>query len=108
MKPTATTVVSQRGQHAAQQLAQHIRTARIARKFSQAELAERARISQPTVARIERGQPGVALWAWLNVMEALGLLGLFDDLRDPTTEALMRHALDKPVGRRKTSSDLDF
>lgn len=108
MKPTATSIVSQRGQHAAQQLAQHIRTARIARQFSQAELAERARVSQPTVTRIEQGQPGVALWAWLNVMEALGLLGLFDDLRDPTTEALMRHALDKPTGHRKTSSDLDF
>lgn len=108
MKRTAAHVISRRGELAAQNLAGTIRTARQARGLSQADLAERARISLPTLSRMEGGHPGIALWAWLSVMEALGVLGLFESLKDPTTDALMRAAINKPVRRRKPLPDLDF
>jgi transcriptional regulator with XRE-family HTH domain len=108
MKRTSTHVISRRGELAAQALAAAIRTARQARGLSQADLAERARISLPTLNRLERGHSGIALWAWLGVMEVLGLLGVFENLKDSTTEALLRAAINKPIRRRKASSDLDF
>jgi transcriptional regulator with XRE-family HTH domain len=108
VKRPSSQVISRRGELAAQALAGAIRTARQARGLSQADLAERARISLPTLGRMERGHSGTALWAWLSVMEVLGLLGVFESLKDPATEALMRAAIDKPVRQRKPTPDLDF
>lgn len=108
MKRVSSHVVSHRGQLAVKGLAEAIRAARQARGLSQADLAERARISLPTLNRMERGHAGIALWAWLGAMEALGLLGAFENLRDPATDALLRAAIDKPVRRRKSPVDLDF
>ena len=108
MKRISTHVVSRRGELAAQALASAIRTARQARGLSQADLAERARISLPTLSRLEGGHPGIALWAWLSVMEALGLLGVFENLKDSTTDALLRIAINKPIRRRKPPPDLNF
>ena len=108
MKRLSAHVISRRGELAAQALASAIRTARQARGLSQADLAERARISLPTLSRLERGHPGIALWAWLSVMEVLGLLGVFETLKDSTTDALVRAAINKPIRRRKPPPDLDF
>mgnify|MGYP003489526625 FL=1 len=108
MKRASTHVISRRGELAAQALASAIRTARQARGISQADLAERARISLPTLSRLEGGHPGIALWAWLSVMEVLGLLGVFENLKDSTTDSLLRIAVNKPVRRRKIAPNLDF
>jgi transcriptional regulator with XRE-family HTH domain len=58
----------------AQLLGERVRQARIARRWTQADLAERARISAPTMLRIEQGNVAVSLGAWLGVFERLGLL----------------------------------
>ena len=108
MKRQSSNVISHRGQLAANALAGAIRAARQVRGFSQSDLAEHARISLPTLSRMEHGHPGTALWAWLSVMEVLGLLHVIEDLRDPATEALARATLDRPVRRRKSRTDLDF
>ena len=108
MKRASTHVVSRRGELAAQALASAIRTARQARGISQADLAERARVSLPTLSRLEGGHPGIALWAWLSVMEVLGLLGVFENLKDSTTDSLLRIAVNKPIRRRKIAPNLDF
>ncbi|MEO5629315.1 MAG: helix-turn-helix transcriptional regulator [Thermomonas sp.] len=108
MKRPATHIVSRRGELATTTLATAIRTARQARGLTQADLAERARISLPTVSRLERGHSGIALWAWLSAMEVLGLLSIFENLKDTTTNALMRAAVNKPVRRRKPPTDLEF
>lgn len=108
MKRTATHILSRRGELAIQTLASAIRTARQARGLTQADLAERARISLPTVSRLERGHSGIALWAWLGAMEVLGLLNIFEKLKDTTTDTLVRAAVNKPVRRRKPPTDLDF
>ncbi len=41
---------------------EHVRIARLARKLTQAALAERARLSSNYVARLERGEVGASLW----------------------------------------------
>nr|WP_281719519.1 helix-turn-helix transcriptional regulator [Nitrosomonas nitrosa] len=51
-----------------------MKTARLARNWSQAELAERSLVSGPTVHRIEQGSVAASLGTWLVVLERLGLL----------------------------------
>lgn len=107
MKPTASQTVTRRGQATAQHLGQLVKTARLARDQPRAELATRARVSPATLVRMEQGQTGIALWAWLNVFEVLGLLSLLEDLRDPATDALLRNT-QPGVPRRQVGEDLDF
>jgi transcriptional regulator with XRE-family HTH domain len=54
-------------------LAEHIQLARLRRKFSTAQVAERAGISRKTVYNIEQGIPTVAIGSYLQVLFVLGL-----------------------------------
>ncbi len=82
-----------------------LKVQRAMRNLTQADLAERARVSPGSIHRLERAEPGVALWVWLNAMEALGLLGALQALRDPATEAILAAAAVRaPRGDRGASS----
>lgn len=107
MKIKGAIAISPRGQRAARHLADLVQRARLARTMTQGELAERARVSPGSIHRLERAEPGVALWVWLNAMEALGQLQLLEELRDPLTEALMADAAPKRAGGARPI-DLDF
>ncbi|TPK85698.1 helix-turn-helix transcriptional regulator [Mesorhizobium sp. B2-4-13] len=76
VKPTARSF-SRYSTHAAKLLGQSIRLARIERKLTIADLAERAGLSRGLVQRIERGDMGCAIGA---VFEAAAIVGirLFD------------------------------
>jgi transcriptional regulator with XRE-family HTH domain len=54
-------------------LGENIRLARLRRKFSAAQVAERAGITRNTLRSIERGDPGVMIGAYAKVMFCLGL-----------------------------------
>lgn len=108
MKKPADNSVSLRGSEVAKNLGRKIRLGRQARGFSQADLASRARISLPSLVRMEAGQPGTALGMWINVFEVLGLLGAFGDMEDAATDAAARAALDRRVRKRKPPLSLDF
>lgn len=54
-------------------LAEHIQLARLRRKFSAEQVAERAGISRKTVYNIEQGIPTVAIGSYLQVLFVLGL-----------------------------------
>lgn len=54
-------------------MAQLIRAARIERKLTVAELAERAAVSRGLIQRIERGDPGCAIGAVFEVAALLGI-----------------------------------
>lgn len=75
-KPAARTY-SRYSQDAVALLGQMIREARLAKKLTAAELAERAGISRGLIQRIEQGDPGCTIGA---VFEAAAILGvkLFD------------------------------
>ena len=107
MKPIAAAVISPRGQRTVQHLAGLVQRARLARNLTQADLAERARVSPGSIHRLERAEPGVALWVWLNAMEALGLLDALQALRDPATEAILTAAASKRAGGPRGTPDLD-
>ncbi len=74
---TGTRAYSPYSHDALRLLAQMIRRARIERKLTTRELADRAGISRGLVQRIERGDPGCAIGA---VFEAAAIVGvrLFD------------------------------
>jgi transcriptional regulator with XRE-family HTH domain len=52
---------------------EQLRLARLRRKLSSAQIAERAGISRKTVYNIEKGNPTVAMGAYLQVLFVLGL-----------------------------------
>ena len=56
-----------------EQLGQLIRAARLARGWSQGDLAQRAGMHQPMVSTIERGHPGAGLASIFALMAALDL-----------------------------------
>ena len=58
-----------------QGLGENIRLARVRRGFSAQLVAERAGMSRTTLRGIERGDAGVTLGAYANVLHALGLHG---------------------------------
>ncbi len=56
-----------------EQLGENIRVARLRRGFSMQLVAERAGMSRTTLRSIERGEAGVTLGAYANVLHSLGL-----------------------------------
>jgi len=58
-------------------LGENIRYARLRRRLSSEQIAERAGISRPTLTAIEKGRPNVSIG---NYAKVLSVLGLIDDL----------------------------
>jgi len=54
-------------------LGENIRLARLRRKYSMEQVAERADISRPTLYSIERGNFNVTIGAYVKVLAVLGL-----------------------------------
>jgi transcriptional regulator with XRE-family HTH domain len=71
-----------------------IRLARIQRKWSAQELAERAAISRPMLSRIEAGNPACSIGAVFEVAAILGIR-LFEADRAELSE--MRHQVEQKI-----------
>ena len=67
---------------ALERLGQDIRNARLRRGIAVADLAVRAGTSPSSIARLERGDPGVAIGTLADVLVVLGLLERLADLVD--------------------------
>lgn len=56
-----------------EQMGENIKLARKRRKLTAIQVAERADIVRTTLYQIEKGNPGVAIGAYFNVLRVLGL-----------------------------------
>ena len=81
-----------------EQLAQNIVIARKRRGESQAQWARKLGISQPTMARIERGDPSVAMASYVMCMWLINQAGGLADLIAPQND---HAALEKEVAKVK-------
>ena len=52
---------------------EHIKLARLRRKLSAEQVAERANMSRPTLSAIEKGKPTVSMGSYFLVLQVLGL-----------------------------------
>lgn len=73
---------SPKAKPALERLGQDIRNARLRRGIAVADLAVRAGTSPSSIARLERGDPGVAIGTLADVLVVLGLLERLADLID--------------------------
>jgi len=92
-------------------LGSNIRTARLRRKLSREELAERVGISRYVLADIEKGKPTTAIAAYLGALWVLGLIQDMREVADPDRDEegriLERARSPKTAPKRKTIDD-DF
>jgi DNA-binding XRE family transcriptional regulator len=77
------------------EMGEHIRLARLRRKLSAAQVAERANISRPTLLSIEKGMPGVSMGSYAQVLFVLNL-----------EKDLLQVAKDDILGRKLQDADL--
>ncbi len=54
-------------------LGENIKLARLRRRYSMVQVAERAGISRTTLTSVEKGNPNVAIGAYVKVLSVLGL-----------------------------------
>jgi transcriptional regulator with XRE-family HTH domain len=73
---------SPKSKTALERLGRDLRAARLNRRVAVADLAVRAGTSPSTVARLEKGDPGVAVGTLADVLVALGLIERLADLVD--------------------------
>jgi DNA-binding XRE family transcriptional regulator len=85
--------------HQIEQLAQNIVTARKRRKETQAQWAARLGVSQPTMARIERGDPSVAMASYVMCMWLVNQAHGLADLIAPQNDMA---SLEREVARTRT------
>ena len=92
-------------QRALKKLGADVSAARRRRRVPMVLMAERAFVSRNTVARVERGDPGVSIGIYASVLFVLGMVERLGDLADPSTDEvglrLEDDRLPRRVGARK-------
>ena len=69
-------------------LGEDVAAARKRRRMTMAVMAERAFVSRQTIARVERGDPGVSIGIYATVLFALGMTDRLAALVDPSADRL--------------------
>jgi len=83
-------------------LGESLRRERIRRNQTMEELSTRARISRPTLAKMEKGAGTVSVGAWARVLDALDRVGdLATVLQPPESDLFERLDRDKTATRKR-------
>jgi len=97
--PKKKTILLPKAGKALDELGENIKLARLRRKYSTQQVAERANISRPTLLSIEKGNPNVSIGAYIKVLFVLGLeKDIFNVARD---DALGRRLQDAELTIKK-------
>ena len=75
--PNKAPVILPRMQRILTQLGENIRLARLRRQLSAEQVAQRAGMARSTLVKVEKGESGVGIGHYLNVLKVLGLEGDF-------------------------------
>lgn len=116
--PRKPPIVFPQEQRLLSELGERLRLARKRRKLSNAVVAQRAGVFRTTVYKVEAGDPGATLGAYVRVLAALGLEGdlnllaaddrigrkLQDLALEPSPDARRRKARPSPVQNREGSA----
>jgi transcriptional regulator with XRE-family HTH domain len=92
---TRNSVLLPKAQKTISTLGENIKLARLRRKYSTQQVAERANISRPTLLSIEKGSPNVSIGAYVKVLFVLGL-----------EKDILEVAKDDKLGRRLQDAKL--
>ncbi len=90
---------------------ERVRTARMRRRWSQANLAERMNVERRTVSRLEKGDAGVTTGVLLRALWVLGLWGTAEGLADPAEDKagiFLEKQREPARAGRKRREELDF
>jgi transcriptional regulator with XRE-family HTH domain len=106
-------IIPMRAAEEVAQVGRRIRTARIRRGWSVADLASKAGINRNTLTALELGRPGTAIGVCFTVLWVLGLDKSLDAVADPDTDlhgkALEASHRPTRAGKpRKARDDYDF
>jgi len=93
--PNVTTVLFPKSQRILSELGENMRLARLRRKLSSAQVAQRAGIGRSTLVKIEQGHAGVGIGNIVNVLRVLGL-----------EQDLLLLAKDDELGRKLQDANL--
>lgn len=105
----ATKIKSQRAQRTLRQMGENLKTARLKRRISIRDFANRVGVSNRTIMRLEKGDDGVSMGTLAMAYLVLGEIDRLGDLLDPASDdtalLLERDRLPKRIGgrRRKAS-----
>ena len=101
----AAKVSSLSARRALETLGGNIRIARLKRRMSVKDFAERLGVSERTVIRLEKGDNGVSIGALAMACLVLGEIARFSDFLDPGSDdtglLLDREALPKRIDRKR-------
>lgn len=93
--PNKSPVLFPKYQRILAELGENMKIARLRRKLSSVQVAERAGMGRSTLIKIEKGHPGVGIGHYLNVLRVLGL-----------EKDLLQIAKDDELGRKLQDADL--
>jgi transcriptional regulator with XRE-family HTH domain len=88
-----------------------LRTARLRRKLTLVDMADKLGLTRQVIARAEQGHPTTAISVYVGLMWTLGFLGRLADVTNPATDlealALLK-ARDPSKANRRGGRDNDF
>lgn len=101
----AASIASPSAQRALKSLGANLKTARLKRRISLKDMAERIGVSDRTLIRLEKGDEGVGIGALTMACLVLGDLDQISDIFDPASDdtglQLDRAALPKRIDRKR-------
>ena len=93
-------------------LGSRLKEARLLRNWTQAEIAEKAGLSESSIRKVEAGSPHITVGAYLALLDVLGLPTAFDRViaagDDTLGEALGRNALRKRARAPRAHDNDEF